>query len=135
MPPSDARKTGANALSSVWPPAGERVKPRSVRVTIQHPTRAEAAAQQITSPLTANRCRDTCAFAPDEVDDGSRLREGLSCVTRELHLLKHLIAKRKNERESEIPVHSADGNADEPTLEVQHATTGHAWVAVRQTGD
>ena len=53
----------------------------------------------------------------------------------ELHLLEHLVAKRKNEREPEIPLHSADGNAHQPTLGVQHTAAGHAGVAVRQTGD
>ena len=54
---------------------------------------------------------------------------------RSLHLLEHLLAKRKNEREPEIPLHAAHGNSDEPTLGVQHAAAGHAGVAVRQTGD
>jgi hypothetical protein len=35
MPLSDARETGANALIRVWPRADQRLKPRSVRVTIQ----------------------------------------------------------------------------------------------------
>jgi hypothetical protein len=36
-----------------------------------------------------------------------------------LHLLEHLVAKRKNERESEIPLHATHGNSDEPALGVQ----------------
>src|SRR5580765_6919641 len=54
----------------------------------------------------------------------SRIRSPL------FHFPQHLRAKRQNEREAKVALHTADRDPDQITIAIQHAAAGNARMAI-----